>query len=1540
MASRVNKRFVVILIVGVFVLFGFLVAALSVVHKSASELAGRGDAFMKQGDYKQAERSYSKAVNKDSTNPEYLDKWIESITKLIPETETEYNDRFGGDYMGAISKKATILRNDIDAHERFIAIRFEILNANYSRGIADAIIQDTSSALGFFDGDPSEVHEWERLKRYRGLAIVDIARNNGVLDDNQYDLAKDDLERAIAANPDDVDAVIGLMNINTIIDNRKYPAHNTQARKESLENNLKIANSFLDSHPQSATIKIQRVLLMADIARREIMETTDPENQQQVIKELYSSYQDEMLKIASELMGDARDELSAKTVNLYAVLESAINPDANRATTRKLVDMMIDSDKENAELIWIAARIAEGTQEYEEAMGWYSRIGDLKTKPMSYEGLRQYTIQRQALFAQASIRVEQAEILPLEATQAERTAAIEKAVSNRDRYATAVTEGDGNLILLDGKIARLKGNLDESLRLFKKFNELTQRNSPEGLWQEAITATQIGQLGVSRDALLELIPIDTNPERKLRALLTLAQVNLRLKDYASAAQLYEEVLVISPNLPIAVEGLDSVNKLLNPELNEDPVTAAIYKARQLRTGTAEIPGDYAGAIQYLRDNIDTLNHDPRIARTLASLLFENNDIEGSRQVIARSVAIHPGDEDLQRMSEILESNDPVEIRIALVQDAPISDFDKLVSIAQVASENQRLDLLQSTIDDMNTIAPNDKRAIEWTFINAIMHKDMDKAQQIASRTDISRVDSLSFQARIATTNGDAEKAIALLEQAAASGTADASVYQMLAVIQRETGRLDQAVVSFEKALSIRPDNSQAIMEYVLTLITANKFEEALSAARRMQRYGSSLPTFMNIWLNLESIYGGVQGRDFAIRQRERLLELNPTNIENKFQLTRMYIAAKQWNDAKLLIDQLRAQDDQLAFVELEATWYADQGVYNNQSGLLLANEVFAKYIESLPAPVDALPYVSNSQFMINRGRPDLAVIAANEAVKRQSPDTMVGSRLLGDLYMSINNYSDAVIAYRAVVDAGADADFAVRNRLLENLVRLERFEEAQVVYNQLPAELKLSMISMLQSADIARGLDQEAKASQILNDAVARYPTDATVYVKRAESMIGDEASLNDLLSDVGRAIDLQSNDWRAYRVRAAGFFAVGRRDDALKDLRTTIRLNPNLDQSIYSLLNELLSQEGRAGEALDLAREVVSRRPDDANLMSRIGGLFASRNDWNRAAELYKLAWDKRHSVNDGAVYIDALVRKTPPDANKANDVITELTTIVGNIDQSAGLLAASALVLQARGRDDFGQQQITKAFDLSVNKDEDLLNWAGNISRYFEGRPASDQVQYLEALKRRNPNVDVQAWLDLFIARRLVSDDLQSARANQIIARLEQSSNKEIQLRAFRVHGSSLFTAGRYQEAVDVWEEAIKLFPQDWELNNNLAYTLSSKLDRSAEALVLGQAALDQNIPRSEAYETMASIYVRLGQYDKAKELIDLGAPYIQSIPSRVTMVLTEGRLELAQGNALKAKAKLNEARSVLRSSPSADETIKAEIDAFEQELNSGNG
>ena len=1544
MASRVNTRFVVILVVAVLGLLGLLILAYSYAYKSPAELMAKGDEFMSQGDFKQAQQAYSQAVYKDPTNTENLVKWIGSLEKLTPETETDYRDKFYGDYMNALRTTATIQRRDIDAHEHYLGLMYKIMSAQYSRAQADRNIEDTTRALAFFDSGATastdEAQPWERLKRYRGLAIFEIAKRGGVISDDQYQLGIDDLQRAVGANPEDTESIIGLMNLRTLLAKKNSPAHDDTAKTQSLEANLATVNDYLSGHPQDAQMRLQKLLLNADLDRTRIMATVAPKDQADAIETAYAGYRQRLGQIADQLLDGQSDQLSLDVLRLYALLEGAIDPQAKLAGTRRMIDRMIDKDKANAELYWIAGSVARDAGDSEEALGWFSRIHELKTKPLSFEGINQFEIQRRSQLAQAEIKVDDAERLTGSGTQAQVDQALAEARSYRAAYASSVSEDSLPLTLLDGKIARVEGRTEEALRLFKKFNDQTQRNNPEGLWYEGLTASQLGQFGVARTALTEMIPLD-NSSRKLMGMITLAQIQTRLKDYDAAAQLYRDALAVNPSIQPAIDGLDAINKILKPELNEDPVVAAIYTARQMRTGDADKPGDYAGAVQYLRTKADELHYDPRISRELASLLLDSNDIDGARAVIASAIQNNPDDEGLNRMASAMKSSDTTDILIEMIEQSDRSRLDKLLTIAQIAGDRGRGDLLTSTIEELNKIDPSNKRVVELTFIDALRRGDLEKARSLTNTSDLTPPEKLSFQARIAAVEQKPDQAIALLKQAAASGTADASIFQMLGGLQRQTGNYTEALQSYERALAIRPDNPQAITDYIVTLASNNQNEQALSTARRLQRYGTTDPAFMNLWLNLEALYGGDRGRDFAVKQREKMLELNPTDIENKFQLARLYITARQWDAARMLIDQMRAENDQLAIVELDASWYADQGSYQNRSGLEIANEVFAKYIAGLPKPVGTEPYIANAQFMLNRGRADLALVAANEAVEHESPDTMTGTKLLGNLYMQTNNFAQAVEAYRKVLAANADPDSVIRTRLIEALSRLERYDEAQEAYNALPQSEKNEMISMLQAAEIAQGLGESARANTILDQAVARYPKEPMVYIKRAQMLVGDPSMLNDLLSDIGRALSLDPNSWRAYRVRAAGYFAADRRDDALKDLRSAIRLNPNLDSSIYSVLNEMLHQTGRAGEAMAIAREVASKRGDDAGLMARIGKLFASYKEWSYAAEMYGMAWDKRHGIGDGAMYIDALVRKSPPDAAKANEIIKALGTRVGNINQSPGLLAAQALVLQARGEDEFAQQQMTKAFDLSLKSEMELLGWSGNLSRYFEGRPAKDQIAYLDLLSRRNTSPQIQSWLDLFIADRLTREDQVPQRAYDILTRLEEpGTNDAIRVRSFRLHGSAYFNRNDFPKAAEVWGQGAKAFPEDWELNNNLAYVMSAKLDRAEDALSYAQVAIDKNIQRSEPYETMAGIYIKLGKYDEARQMLKTGSGYIQSLQGRVTMLISAGRLEIAQGDTIGARSKLNDAREVLRSAPEAYPNLESDIEAFEDEINSANG
>ncbi|MCR9076938.1 MAG: tetratricopeptide repeat protein, partial [bacterium] len=492
---------------------------------------------------------------------------------------------------------------------------------------------------------------------------------------------------------------------------------------------------------------------------------------------------------------------------------------------------------DNAEIMYYAGQLAQRAGDTEEADAWYEQIGSLETKPLSYEGFRQFPIQRQAMVDRCEIKLDIAETA---LTDDERDEALARAKTMRDEFSSVVSDDNLALMMLNGRIARVEKQYDEALRIFKRYNEQTQQNEADGLWYEGIIASQLGQYGVARDALEQLVLFENSP-RRILALLTLAQIHDELQELDTAADYYKQVMELRPDMQVAADAYDRINRRLNPELNEDPALAAIYTSRQMRTGDEDNPGDYAGAIQYLREQVQELNYESRVSRELASLLLDRGDIEGSKVLITRAVENNPDDEGLQRMLGALDAGDTTEILVQLLRDSPGPLLDRLVSIANIASTRGRAELLSETVAELNELAPGDKRVLELTFVDALRRGDTETARRIAQHQDNTRVESLMYQSRIAISEQQSERAMDLLNQAAATGAADASVYQMLAILQRDAGRMTESLASFNQALAIRPDNSDVIREYLITLTQARQYDQALNEARRYQRYATGDP---------------------------------------------------------------------------------------------------------------------------------------------------------------------------------------------------------------------------------------------------------------------------------------------------------------------------------------------------------------------------------------------------------------------------------------------------------------------------------------------------------------------------------------------------------------------------------------------------------------------------------------------------------------------------------------------------------------------------
>lgn len=1563
MAGKVNTRFVVLLGVGLALVCGLMAwAAVAFVFKSGADHVRNGDRAMANGEYVAAKMLYGKAVSDDPTRIDWLEKWLSAIEATTPDTQTAYQDSFYRDYLPALEQIAQVQQTNIEAHDAVLSLWLQLLDSGYDRAGADRLAERTTQVASFFDRDMAADPAWKRLLRYRGIARGMVLRDDGVMDDDEIELIGEDLRAALEADPEDSRSMTALLEWMFTSRARGLSEDDFEGYQQVRVDVIEAADEYLSRNPGDASVMALRALTLLDFERLEAMRGAGEMERAELAFEAMGSMRPEFDRVLGAVREAGPDRYDLRTLSRLQSLERFTAPESRMAESRALVAEFMEARPEDLDLRQFAAGLDREAGDLESAAERFATMTDLEIPPVSFDGLRRFGRMRNAQLQQAMVELD---IIRRDGAEASGEL-LESVRGLRDRFSETTSEDNAWLTLLDGRIAEAEGKRNEALRLYRRYNE--QNASVETLRYEASMAVQLGQMGTARDALERVLSENPND---LPSLLAMGDILAGLNQMRGATEMYRRALAMSPGNEFAQAGLRRLQQFENPEEIEDEGLSLLIRSRRVATGGDGQPADPAGAARMLADGLESVDYDPRASAELMRIRVDNGDIDGARAVGQESLRRHPENEMLPGLLSALEGQDTIEVLERIIISSNDSEIDQAKALAQLYFTRGVDGKIGGVIERLEALAPDDPQTIEFGFVYASTTGDFEKARGYAQRATAQNLDfvnGLTFQARLADTESqramdDAraafsegrrseadslqnesrsklEQSVALLQQAAAMGTGDASVYRLLGMAHRRVNQVDAAVAAFEQALSIRPDEPSTTLEYVSTLAEAGRLVEALDVARRQQQFMLGDPRFVRLWLSLEAAAGGDEGRVLAIEQREKMLEANPAELENRYALAGLYIQDENWDGAKTLIDGLMAEDSSLRSTEMLALWYANQGRVGSQDGLLLANQAYQRYVRGLGDDVTSEPFISLARFMVSRGRQDLAIRAADQAIELEDPKSMEGTKLKGELLMSIGQSAGAASAFEKIVENDADtADARYLSRLVEMYLRTERYSEAQELMTRLPGSSAGTLTNLLQRAEVARGLGDIAGERAILDEAASKHPDEPLVYIRRAQSMRGDPALLPDVLSDIDAALRRNPNDWRALRVRAAAYFDVDRRSDAMRDLRLVLRANPSLDDVLFTVMNEHLN-DGRLGEAMDAAREVLDARPADAPLMYQLGKLFESRGDWDESAEMFERAWQTRRSAADGASFIDAALRTNPPDVAGANAVITDLAQAVpGGLDSSPGLLAAQALVLRARGREEFAVQQMTKAFDISRGDDFQIQNWANNASRFYLDLDAENEMNYYRSLRARYTDAETRAWLDVITGQRKLAREVDVDGGRSTLRRLAEDDSvpETIRVIAFRALGNYAFDKEDYEGAVEAWMAGLVKVPDNWELNNNAAYTLSMELGRHEEALELAERAIAAGPSRSEPYDTLAEVYIKLGRYDEAEQMIQAGEQRAQSYTARVTMTITRARMAAAQGDNDEATRLVRRARALLRTVAGRDARLEREIDKVEARIGS---
>lgn len=1517
MVARVNVRFAVIL-AAVLVLTAGLGAGLLwfVWTRSASRYADLGDAAMARGDYKAADRFYSRAVAKERTNVRYLTGWLAALDRKVPESETEHLNDYRM-YVGVLHNLALVQRPAVEPQRRYLeALYAERLAFPAGRDAWEAFLQNVDAALGGYTGDPPVA-----LRRYRGLAVQALSQAMGqAMNPSLLAAGRADLEATLAEDPGDVWAAWALARM---IRDQALRARE-RGERQAFEEQMALARATLAhaaAHSPGAGGLI--ALLALDVADADLVGPEAGGARRPALEALRPRLEE----AASALMQDAASSGPQAALMLAQFAGAAMRiagPDG-LALADRVLESRLARTPDDADLLLARGRLAAMRGEWDAAIEMLGRVLQLPNRPVSLAGIRLYSQRRQARFEQASAAATVAIRTAVEASRAAQgpdreaaqraaDAALKRAEQFRRELSIDFPEDSPFVKFVEGKLRYVRGDLLGAQAMLTQFV-----NAAEGADQGAEAMMLLAEIcmqlnppqpGLARDYLRR---VHARMPDSVQIRLALAQAEAMLANRDEAIAHYQRVLEMEPGNERAREQL----ALLQGRV-DDPVLQVLVEADRLSQGTRGTLGDDRAALAVIEQALPRHGYDLRLVSAAVRLRLVLGEREEARRVVAAARERHPDSAPLHDLERQLEAGGSLEAALAFIEESDTSAVDKALARHRTYVAYGKTAEADAALADAARLAPDDPRVLELQFLAALSRQAWSAAEALADRAarlDADRAEGDTFRARLHIVRGNLREAVALLQRTVQRGNAAPAVYRLLGVTLLELGRSAEALAALQRAVEINPSDLAAVRSCVAAFAQTGQKPEALAMARRYEALARRDPEFVNMWLALEADAGNLQ---FARMRREEMLMRRPGDLDNAAALIEIYLNEREWDKARALLDRFRAGAQtgdtaaQTRLAVLDVRYHVDRG------NVPEASEVMRRYIETVPREQVSSAYMAFGGFFLRRGVVNLGLAALRQAVATQPEGTHVAELLLGDALLAHGQFAEAEPIFRTLSERpGAGPD--VRKRLVEALIQQSKLSEAEAELARMGAAVADDVELLAQQAHVLRGLGRVREARQVLDHACARFPDEPLPYYRRARLLLTDPAYQADALADLDAAIRVRPGYWQALRTRAQVYLKQNREEDALRDLRAAVDAAPGVDDLRWELVDLLLAR-GQEADAMAVAEAGSRLKSNDLRYLSQAADRFAQAKRWLRAAEFYRRIHAQTGDTASLTAAVLAYLDSQPPNIAAAEALLNASGT---KVEESWQLLMARAAVRKRQGRDQAAKDDIMVAFERCLD--------APTLGAWFERlRRTLDLRGTLEMLDMVRPGPEAAEWMPLFRAMAML-DDQPPARLQamtQLGELLERSRNADVRLAACRALTTVLSREQRWREAVEVGRRGLELAPEDVVLNNNVAYMLAEYLRQPEEALPYAQRAVAKAPRSASVAETLASVYWHLGQRVQAIETLQRGLTFPGPDAEIAVLRLRLADWQLQMGDRPGAQAQVELVRDMLTDNAGLTATIRDEL------------
>jgi tetratricopeptide (TPR) repeat protein len=708
-------------------------------------------------------------------------------------------------------------------------------------------------------------------------------------------------------------------------------------------------------------------------------------------------------------------------------------------------------------------------------------------------------------------------------------------------------------------------------------------------------------------------------------------------------------------------------------------------------------------------------------------------------------------------------------------------------------------------------------------------------------------------AQIAEKQGEWEKLYGLLSKVIERDPKHMDAQLKLGRLLLAAGQLDKALATSDNTLALDKDNPSVISLRAAVLYKLNDKKGAVEHANAaLAKDPNNIDAL--VVLATERLEG--QDANKAIEYLDRALKLNEKNVALQLVKVQALESMANLDSAEAIFRKLIAYyPDVRQLRHILARFYLAHGRKDAAEAEYRA--IAAENPTDVEARLDVVRFVGSMNGTA-------AALRELEGYIAKDPDNHKLKFALVGLYQSGNDRKTAETVLRSIIEKSSDNEDGIKAKglLAASLLGVGDKKQARVLMQEVLDKDQRNEQGLLLKAGMAiddRNYDQAiADLRTILRDA----PNSA-----RALMMLGQAHELS------GQAALAQEHYLKAYQASkqapayglAYGGFLLKkgqavRAEEVAEDI---LRASPNNIAALKMLAQARINKGDWSGAQVvaDDLRKVGDKGQVSGQIM---GALYAARKNYSESIASYKQAFDaaptdlqpmvglvraylRAGKVNEAINFLNSVVRASPGNA--------EARLLLGRLNAQKGDVAAAALAFQ----EVIGQQPKLPVGYVSL------------------------------------------ASLHLGAGR--------AAEADKVIAQGLAAVPGDFSLRM--TQAGSLELAGRFEDAITLYEQLLKERPQSDVVANNLASLLS---DRRTDKASLNRAyELAQRFKRSEVpqfKDTLGWASYRVGKADEAVTLIDGVAKQMPDLP---VFRYHLGMSYLAANNKAAAKAELEKALSL---------------------------